>query len=100
MVDPIASRLVKIADKRTEVARVETAVVKTPAATSVTKTADMVVSGASETAKSLASAPPVDSERVARIKRAIQDGKFPMVPSTIADRLIAFEQGWRLDDAA
>lgn len=42
----------------------------------------------------LAAEPPVDVERVARIKAAIAAGKFPILPSTIADRLLAFKLEW------
>lgn len=46
-------------------------------------------------AEPLATAPPVDVERVAKIKKAIADGKFPLVPSTIADRLLASKLEWK-----
>lgn len=52
------------------------------------------------TARELASKPPVDLDRVAKIKKAVQDGNFPIVPATIADRLIAFKLNWKPDDAA
>jgi negative regulator of flagellin synthesis FlgM len=52
------------------------------------------------TARELAAKPPVDAERVAKIKQAIADGKFPLVPSTIADRLIAFKLNWKPDEPA
>lgn len=48
----------------------------------------------------LASSPPVDAERVARIKKAVQDGNFPLVPSTIADRLLALKLQWKPHDDA
>jgi negative regulator of flagellin synthesis FlgM len=37
---------------------------------------------------------PVDSERVAEIRRAVQNGTFPLVPSTIADRMLALKMDW------
>jgi negative regulator of flagellin synthesis FlgM len=52
------------------------------------------------TARELAAKPPVDADRVAKIKQAIEDGKFPLVPSTIADRLIAFKLNWKPDEPA
>jgi negative regulator of flagellin synthesis FlgM len=63
---------------------------------------------ASETARSsmvsmtreMAAKPPVDDERVAKIRKAVEDGRFPIVPATIADRLIAFKLNWKPDDAA
>lgn len=48
----------------------------------------------------LAAAPPVDLERVARIKKAIADGNFPIVSSTIADRLLALKLEWNPNDQA
>jgi negative regulator of flagellin synthesis FlgM len=45
-------------------------------------------------AKTLASTPPVDGDRVAQIKRAIQTGTFPILPATIADRLLALKLEW------
>ena len=43
----------------------------------------------------MAAKPPVDRERVQAIKAAIAEGRFPIYPATIADRLIAFAEGWR-----
>jgi negative regulator of flagellin synthesis FlgM len=46
------------------------------------------------TARALAASPPVDMERVARIRRAVEEGRFPISPATIADRLIAVQFEW------
>jgi len=51
-------------------------------------------------ASEMASAPVVDAERVARIRKAIEDGNFPLVPSTIADRLLALKLQWNPNDQA
>lgn len=51
-------------------------------------------------AEPLAATPPVDGDRVAMIKKAIADGKFPLVPSTIADRLLASKLEWKPSDAS
>ncbi|MDQ2891766.1 MAG: flagellar biosynthesis anti-sigma factor FlgM [Pseudomonadota bacterium] len=40
-------------------------------------------------AQQLAAAPPVDLDRVVRIRQAIADGTYPVLPGTIADNLIA-----------
>lgn len=45
-------------------------------------------------ARDMAASPPVDRERVQQIKRAIQQGRFPIVPARIADRLIAAQLDW------
>ena len=42
-----------------------------------------------------AARPPVDTDRVSRIRKAIHDNKFPLSPSTIADRLLAFKLDWK-----
>jgi negative regulator of flagellin synthesis FlgM len=51
-------------------------------------------------ARQMAAEPPVDLERVARIRRAISDGNFPIYPAKIADRLIALKLDWNPNDAA
>ncbi|WP_210357525.1 MULTISPECIES: flagellar biosynthesis anti-sigma factor FlgM [Sphingomonas] len=45
-------------------------------------------------AKALASEAPIDSDRVQEIRKAIQNGSFPILPATIADRLIALKLNW------
>ena len=67
--------------------------------TSATKT-PTGVAALSGIAKALSAAPPVDTERVAKIRKAIQDGKFPILPATIADRLIALKMQWNPNEAA
>ncbi|WP_294080033.1 flagellar biosynthesis anti-sigma factor FlgM [Sphingomonas sp.] len=51
-------------------------------------------SAASALTQSAAASAPVDVERVARIKKAVQEGRFPLVPSTVADRLLALKFQW------
>lgn len=55
-------------------------------------------SSIASTAKDFASSPPVDLERIAKIRKAIADGNFPIYPSTIADRLIASKYDWLRND--
>ncbi len=57
-------------------------------------------SAARSLTRSMAAEAPVDSERVARIRKAIEDGRFPLVPSTIADRLLALRLQWNPNDKA
>ncbi len=57
-------------------------------------------SAAASLTQTAAASAPVDAERVARIKKAIADGNFPLVPSTIADRLLALKLQWNPNDAA
>ena len=58
--------------------------IRTPVAASSSDVAQ-----AGSLAQSLAAAPPVDLERIARVKQAIADGTFPILPGTIADNIIA-----------
>ncbi len=51
-------------------------------------------------ASAMSAQPPVNSERVAQIKRAIADGHFPILPATIADQMIALKLSWNHNDAA
>lgn len=63
--------------------RSSAAVSGTPASTSGIS---LEVTGAS--ANDVAT-PPVDAERVALIRAALQDGSYPLVPTKIADAMIA-----------
>ncbi|RYD59238.1 MAG: flagellar biosynthesis anti-sigma factor FlgM [Sphingomonadales bacterium] len=71
---------------------------KVAEAAAVQKSAPAVQTAASELTSSMASRPPVDADRVAKIKKAIEDGNFPLVPSTVADRLIALKMQWSPND--
>ena len=51
-------------------------------------------------AKAMAARPPVDADRVARIKKAVQDGRFPILPALVADRLIALKLEWTPNEQA
>ena len=64
----------------------------------VASAAPVVQTSATELTSSMAAKPPIDSERVAKIKKAIEDGNFPLVPSTIADRLLALKMQWNPND--
>lgn len=95
MVDPIGIKtgavtaravpLVNALSKVAEAGRVENA-------------APVVQTAATELTASMASKPPIDTDRVAKIKKAIEDGNFPLVPSTIADRLLALKMQWNPND--
>lgn len=50
--------------------------------------------GAREATKAMAFRPPVNLERVHEIKREIQAGRYPLAPSTIADRMIEAQLRW------
>jgi negative regulator of flagellin synthesis FlgM len=46
----------------------------------------------------MASKPPVDVDRVALVRRAIERGEFPILPATIADQMIALKYDWMSAD--
>ena len=48
----------------------------------------------SNLARTLAASAPVDADRVGEIKKAIENGSFPILPATIADRLLALRLNW------
>lgn len=60
--------------------------------------ADEARVAATQVARELAAAPPVDHDRVTRIKQAIADGKYPIAPEAVADRLLALNLDWRPGD--
>ena len=98
MVDPIGVKTVTTAD--VPVSR-GTTVAPMPVATPTPATAsDTAQTEANALAKTMATAAPVDPNRVAEIRRAIANGTFPILPATIADRLMALRLEWNSDDKA
>jgi negative regulator of flagellin synthesis FlgM len=65
-----------------------------------TASAEPQLSPATQLATQLSAQPPVDTDRVARIKRAIADGTFPILPATIADSILALRYDWMSDEPA
>jgi negative regulator of flagellin synthesis FlgM len=51
-------------------------------------------------AAQMAAKAPVDADRVRAIKDAVAQGRFPLSPATIADRLIAARYEWMYNDQA
>jgi negative regulator of flagellin synthesis FlgM len=97
MVDPIGIKTGTVVDRRlAPVAAAEAA----PSVQPVQPRAQEAAASATQITRSLASEAPVDAERVARIKKAVQEGRFPLVPSTIADRLLALKLEWNPNDQA
>ena len=94
MVEAMGSKPVSLGDRM--VAPVARAVAATPARpVAAEPNSSPAVAGV---ARALAATPPVDLERVARIRKAISDGNFPILPATVADRLLAFSLDWKSDD--
>lgn len=97
MVDPIGIKTGAVSDRR--IVSIAPAG-PVAAARPVASEAPAVLTAATQVTSELAAKPPVDVDRVARIKKAIQDGSFPIVSSTIADRLLALKLEWNPNDPA
>lgn len=91
-----ASRTTAVADQKGDVATARTAAQPQSAPTPAAAAAS-AVSGLVQT---LAATPPVDADRVSRIRHAIANGSYPIVAETIADRLLAIRLNWRPHDEA
>jgi len=90
MVDPIGTKAVTVPGPR--LSGVGAAVKAAPVAGD--HAAETNAATAIEVAHNLAARPPVDSEKVARLRSAIAGGRYRIDPETIADRLIALKQEW------
>lgn len=99
MVDPVGLKAIASVDRRLAPIAPVSAVQKSQAPTQSAGAA-VAVSGLQALTQPAAASPPVDVERVAKIKKAIEDGKFPLIPSTIADRLIALKLQWNPNEPA
>jgi negative regulator of flagellin synthesis FlgM len=99
MVDPIGTKPAAATTDR-RVAPVATSVASAaPTVTPVAETAAATAATAATTlARSLAAEAPIDLDRVTRIRAAIARGTYPLVPETIADRLIALKLNWNPND--
>lgn len=51
-------------------------------------------------AKTMAASAPIDTGRVALIKDAVENGRFPLSPASVADALIAARYEWMSHDAS
>ncbi|MEN2749394.1 flagellar biosynthesis anti-sigma factor FlgM [Sphingomonas sp. T9W2] len=100
MVDSVGSRRVTSIGQRA-IARPEgqTRAAATPPAEGTPKTGVALLSGGT-TAAAMSASPPVDTDRVATIRKAIAEGRFPLSPATIADRLIALKLDWNSNEPA
>jgi negative regulator of flagellin synthesis FlgM len=95
MVDPIGIKAGAVADRRPVSVDAPAAPAAVQAPKPVSNQPKAVETAAAQISRSMAAEAPVDAERVARIKKAIEDGRFPLVPSTIADRLLALKMQWK-----
>ncbi len=105
MVDSIGAKPSVAGDR--SVVRVAAATPTTPVQTPVQPSPQAaasaqpsVLSDSLALAKTMASSPPINATRVAEIKKAIASGTFPILPATIADRLMALSLAWNSNEAA
>ncbi len=98
MVDPVGLKATASVDRRLAPVAPVSAVQR--AQTASQSVATTAASGLQAMTQPAAATPPVDVDRVTKIKQAIQDGKFPLIPSTIADRLIALKLEWNPNEPA
>ena len=98
MVDSIGAKPSVAGDR--SVARIAAAAAATVVQTPVLPRQPSVEPESIALAKSMAASPPIDASRVAAIKKAIASGTFPILPATIADRLMALRLDWNSNETA
>jgi negative regulator of flagellin synthesis FlgM len=101
MVDSIGPKAPTPRDRR--IAPVNGATASVPVASvtdSKAQAAAVATSPVASLAAEMSAQPPVDTDHVARIKKAIADGTFPISPATIADRFLALRMDWTSHDQA
>jgi negative regulator of flagellin synthesis FlgM len=100
MVDPLGAKPVSQVD-RARPAPVAPLTPARPAENADARaTTGLQASALVSTARDMARTPPVDHERVAEIRKAIADGRYPLLPYRIADHMLALKMNWDPNDAA
>ncbi|WP_375380746.1 flagellar biosynthesis anti-sigma factor FlgM [uncultured Sphingomonas sp.] len=69
-----------------------------PVATPASTPTQIAQSQLAALSKAVAADAPVDTDRVDRIKAALANGTFPILPATIADQMLSFRYEWMSDD--
>jgi negative regulator of flagellin synthesis FlgM len=98
MVDQVGSGPAKIADRG--IARVGQLTPASALSQGVPTPAAPQPEAPGGLARQLAASAPVDAARVAEIKRAVAEGRFPISPATVADRLLALKFQWSGNEQA
>ncbi len=93
MVEPIGNRPISSAGPRAVTRAEAPSRVASPATGDPAPPATGTVEVA-KVASALSESPPVNLDRVAQVRRAIEEGRFPISPATIADSLIALKLDW------
>lgn len=95
MIEPVGQKIAgTVREPRLQKVESATAAAKPAAVTADITQTDKAIAEAADLKREMAVKPPVDEDRVQVIKRAIAEGRFPVQPAKIADRLIAFQLGW------
>ena len=100
MVDSLGATPLNGSGSVTRVAAPAAVPVVQPAVQQAADKAPAATTQLSNLARTLAAEAPVDADRIDAIKKAIQNGSFPILPATIADRLLALRLNWDGHDAA
>jgi negative regulator of flagellin synthesis FlgM len=100
MVDPIGPKGSTPTDRIVAAVSVAPAVGKVVAVATEPQPQETQATTAGQLASDFSAKPPVDLDRVSRIKKAIADGNFPFLPATIADQMLALKLNWVPNDAA
>lgn len=100
MVDPLGAKPVSHVD-RARIVPVAPSVAARPSEDGDRRSATgLHASALASAAREMAGKPPVNGERIAEIRRAIREGRYPILPHTIADHMLALKLNWKPDDAA
>ena len=70
------------------------------AAPAVTSAPTQAAAATPTLARTMAASAPIDAGRVALIKDAVESGRFPLSPASVADALIAAKYEWMSHDAS
>ena len=65
-----------------------------------TASAQTPAAAAPTLARVMAASAPMDATRIALIKEAVENGRFPLSPASVADALIAAKYEWMSHDAS
>ena len=93
MVDPVGTK--PVTQERSLARVAQTAPITRSRAVVQDDAETPVAGGAAGFVAEYAATPPVDLERVAKIRQAIANNSYPIVAETIADRLIAIKLNWK-----
>lgn len=92
MVDPVSTRPVTLGRSVAPLAKASPVAAPRSA---VDGGSDAAATGIGALVAEYATTPPVDLDRVAKIRHAIETNSYPIIAETVADRLIAIKLNWK-----